>query len=68
MLKKIWANTVSSFATHWVFPDESYQKLSENLDFLYTTDTIPLKISYLKMIKNINILSISNNIIKICEN
>lgn len=68
LLKKLWANTVSSFATHWVFPNESYQKLSENLDFLYTTDSIPSKIHNLKIIKNIKILSISNNIIKICEN
>ena len=52
-LKELWAKSVSAFATHWVFVEDSLDKLSLNLDKIYTTDTLA---------KNHNLKSINNNL------
>lgn len=64
-LRALWANTVSAYATHWVFPNNSFEKLASELDTLYTTNTIPENIERTKQISNIEVLNISELISKI---
>lgn len=58
LLKNKWAKSVSAFATHWIFPNDSYINLAWNLDNLYITDSIPTNIIKTKKIKNIKIFSL----------
>lgn len=57
-LRELWTKKISAYATHWVFVEDSYLKLSQNLDTLYTTDSIPRNIAVAKSIKNMEILPI----------
>lgn len=64
ILRKKWAKKVFAFASHWVFPNNSYEKIAKNLDTLYITDSLP-KIYW--NLNNIEVLSIYKNIKSICE-
>lgn len=64
ILRQKWAKKVFAFASHWVFPNNSYEKIAKNLNTLFITDSIPKEYSN---IKNIEILSIYKNIKNICE-
>ena len=64
VLKNLWAKTVSGFATHWVFVEKSYLKLCQNLDTLYTTDSIPKNMENAKEISNLKVLSLASDINK----
>ena len=64
-LKDLWAKSVDAFATHWVFPADSYKKLSLSVDNLYVTDSIPENISRAKEIDNMKILSLQADIEKL---
>jgi len=68
ILKKLWANKVEAFATHWVFPNESYIKLASNLNKLYVTNSIPKNIKNSNNIKNMEILNIWEIIGKLIKN
>jgi len=46
VLKKVWASKISAYATHWVFVDDSIDKMTQVLDELITTDTIPQNNNY----------------------
>lgn len=61
-LREKWAKSVNWFATHWVFPKESYIKLAAALDVLYVTDSIPENIVRSNNISNMKILSLSESI------
>lgn len=64
LLRKTGANKVEAFATHGVFPNDSYLKLAENLDTLYTTNSIPDNAYKTSNIDNIKVLNISDIIEK----
>ena len=64
-LKQMWAKRIEAFATHWVFPNDSHKKMSENLDWLLTTDSIPKNIARAKGTDNMKILSIKKLVEKI---
>jgi len=64
-LKNMWAKSIKAFATHWVFPNNSYEKLAENLDWLITTDSIPENITRSKNTEDMNIIWIKKIIEKI---
>ena len=67
-LKNMWAKSVDAFATHWVFPDESYKKLAEWVDNIITTDTIPENIDRADSINNMEVLKIKELVKKIIIN
>jgi len=67
-LKQMWAKRIEAFATHWVFPNDSHKKISKNLDWLLTTDSIPKNIARAKDTDNMNILTTKNLIEKIISN
>ncbi len=58
LLKKLWANNVSAFATHWIFPNHSYKKLSSHLETLYVTNSIPSNIGFAKEVENMEVIDI----------
>lgn len=57
-LRWLGALSVSWYATHGIFPNESYIKLSQSLDTLYVTDSIPENIHRAKDIENMEIISL----------
>lgn len=65
VLKQAWANSVISYATHWVFPNDSYVELAKHVDKLLVTDSIPKNIDRAKNIPNMEVLSIKEAVEKI---
>ena len=65
VLKRMWAKNISAFATHWIFPNNSYVKLSKHLDILYVTNSIPKNLESAKKIKNMEVLDIWSIIEKV---
>jgi len=57
-LRELWARSVSSYATHWVFPNNSHIELAKSLDKLIVTDTIPANIKRAKEVVNMEVFSI----------
>lgn len=57
-LKSMWAKSVSAFATHWVFPNNSHEKLAKSLDRLIVSDSIPENNNREVSIENMEILEI----------
>lgn len=64
-LRELWAKSVSAYATHWVFPNDSHISLAENLDKLIVTDSIPSNIKKAENIVNMQVISIKPLIEKI---
>lgn len=64
-LKNMWAKKIDAFATHWVFPNNSHEKLAQNLDKIITTDSIPANIKRAKNIVNFEVMPIKQLIKKI---
>lgn len=64
-LRGLWARSVSGFSTHGVFPNDSHRKLSESLDTLYVTDSIPENVVRSWEVENMKILSLRDDIEKI---
>lgn len=62
ILRKKWAKTVNAFATHGVFVWDSIEKLTSELDTLYTTDTIPKNKTENNNYTNLIVLDISDMI------
>ena len=58
LLKRLWAKSISAFATHWVFPGDSHEKLAWYLDKLYVTNSIPENTKRSENIHNIEVLDI----------
>ncbi len=58
LLQKKGATEVSAFATHWIFPQESYKKICKQVDTLYITDSIPQNKSSVEDVENMKLLSI----------
>ncbi len=59
-LKSLWAKSVSAFASHWVFPDNSHEKLAKWIDKLIVSDSIPENNKRKLAIENMEILRIKN--------
>jgi len=57
-LRELWARSVSSYATHWVFPNNSHIELAKSLDKLIVTDTIPANIKRANEVVNMEVFSI----------
>lgn len=57
-LKSMWAKSVTAFATHWVFPNDSHKKLSNWVDKIITTDSIPENNNRVHDISNMEVLRI----------
>lgn len=64
-LRELWAKSVSAYATHWVFPNDSYIDLASSLDKLIVTDSIPANIERAKNTPNMQVLSIKTLVEKI---
>lgn len=64
-LRELWAVSVSAYATHGVFPNNSHISLASELDSLIVTDSIPENISRAKTLENMKILSIAPLVEKI---
>jgi len=64
-LKNLWAKSIEAFATHWVFPNDSHEKLADNLYKLITTDSIPKNIERARTIENMDIVWIKDLVKKI---
>lgn len=60
-LRELWATSVSWYATHGVFPKDSHKKLSQVLDMLYVTDSIPENISRAEKIDNMEVISLKRD-------
>jgi len=60
-LRQLGAKSVSWYATHGVFPNDSYKKLCESLDMLYVTNSIPENIQRLEGIDNMEIISLKDD-------
>jgi phosphoribosylpyrophosphate synthetase len=59
-LKSLWAKSVSAFASHWVFPNNSHIALAKNVDKLIVSDSIPENNNRVWDIENMEILKIKN--------
>lgn len=57
-LRELDAKKIDAFATHGVFVKDAEKKLTEVLDTLYTTDSIPENYEKLKNISNAKIISL----------
>lgn len=57
-LRGLGAKSVSGYATHGVFPNDSYKKLCESLDMLYVTDSIPENVKRAQEMGNMEIISL----------
>lgn len=57
-LRSLGARSVSWYATHGVFPNDSHKNLLKALDMLYITDSIPENILRAQGIKNMQIVSL----------
>lgn len=67
LLREMWAKRVNAYVTHWVFPWDSHKKIADNVDTLYTTNSIPENKSRAEEVSNMVCLDISGlvrNIIK----
>jgi len=64
-LRSLGARTVSWYATHGVFPKESHKRLSQALDTLYVTDSIPENIQRAEDIENMQIISLKQDFEKL---
>ncbi|MDD3793512.1 MAG: ribose-phosphate diphosphokinase [Candidatus Gracilibacteria bacterium] len=64
-LRNLGAKSVSAYATHGVFPNNSHIELAKSLDKLIVTDTIPENINRAKNVINMQVLSIKPLIEKI---
>jgi len=64
-LRNLWAKSVSAYATHWVFPNNSHIELVKSLDKLIVTDSIPENINRAKNVVNMQVLSIKPLVEKI---
>lgn len=64
-LRELWARSVSAYATHGVFPNNSHIWLAKELDFLIVTDSIPENRDRAKEVVNMKILSIQGLVEKI---
>jgi phosphoribosylpyrophosphate synthetase len=65
ILRQKWVSKISSFATHWVFPNDSHKKLCEYVDELIVTNTIPENTKRAENIANMQVLSIQKLVEKI---
>lgn len=65
LLKGAWAKSVTSFSTHWVFPNKSHISLANNVDKLIVTDSIPDNLNRANDVDNMEILSIERLVKKI---
>ena len=65
LLREKWANSVTSYATHWVFPSESHIGLASVVDKLIVTDTIPENIKRAEDLENMEVLRIKQLVEKI---
>ena len=57
-LRSLGATSVSGFATHGVFPNDSYQKLAAELDMLYVTDSLPENVQRAGRLENMKVISL----------
>ncbi|MDD2908011.1 MAG: ribose-phosphate diphosphokinase [Candidatus Gracilibacteria bacterium] len=64
-LRELGAKSVSAYATHGVFPNDSHIYLAKNLDKLIVTDSIPINIKRAENIVNMQVISIKPLIEKI---
>lgn len=64
-LRELWARSVSAYATHGVFPNNSHIWLASELDSLIVTDSIPENRQRAKEVVNMKILSIQSLVEKI---
>lgn len=60
-LRDMWAKSVSWYATHWVFPKDSYIQLADCLDMLYVTDSIPENIQRAQRVDNMQVISLKSD-------
>ncbi len=60
LLRNKWVKTVTSYATHGVFPKDSHINLASSVDKLIVTDTIPENIQRADSISNMEVLSIKS--------
>ena len=60
-LRELGAKSVSWYATHGVFPNDSYKKLCESLDMLYVTDSIPENNIRANDIENMQVISLQSD-------
>ena len=69
-LRELRATKVQAFATHWVFVWESVKNLTQNLDILFTTDSLPKNLGLTGDYKNLKVLWIKKLILDkiICKN
>ncbi|MCK9272453.1 ribose-phosphate diphosphokinase [Candidatus Gracilibacteria bacterium] len=64
-LRELGAKSVSSYATHGVFPNNSHIDLAKSLDKLIVTDTIPANIKRAEEVVNMEVFSIKGLVEKI---
>lgn len=64
-LRSLGAQSVSWYATHGIFPNDSHKKLCDNLDTLYVTDSIPENIQRAKRLENMEIISLREDFEKL---
>lgn len=64
-LRSLWAKSVSGYATHGVFPWDSHKKLSQVLDLLYVSDSIPENMKRADGVDNMSIVSLQRDYEKI---
>ena len=64
-LRWLWANSVSWYATHGIFPNDSHVALAKALDTLYVTDSIPENNIRAQEIDNMEVLSLKDDYEKI---
>ncbi len=64
-LRGLWAKSVSGYATHGVFPNDSYKKLTAVLDNLYVTDSIPENNERALQAENMHVFSLQADIEKL---
>ena len=65
LMKDLWAKSVTSFASHGVFPNNSHIELAKNLDTLKVSDSIPDNIARSQQVDNMEIISIKELVKKI---
>lgn len=67
-LRAKWAKSVSAFATHWVFPNDSLLKLLSVVDNLIVTDSIPANNLRASDKTNMQVLSLKGDMEKLILN
>lgn len=66
-LREAWANSVLAYATHGIFPQDSYTGLSSELDWLFVTNSLPDNEQKFSNNSNIEVLDISELIVDIIK-